>query len=524
MRRGSRASTALLLALHLASCGTRPGRDGVVVMASGADLESANPIVTVHPLARQVQRHVLFVTLVRYDERLQPAPYLAHRWEWGADRRTLRMTLWRGLRWHDGAPTTARDAAFTLDAARDPASGSPRLGDLASLTGVEAPDDSTLLLRFASAQPGVPAVLCELPLAPAHLLRDVPRSRLRAAAFSLRPVGNGPFRFVHRIAGQRWTFERDSTFPMALGGPPTLRRFVVAVVDEAATKMAGLVSGDLDVAGIAPTMAVLARRDPTLRVVTYPVQSSVGIVLNPRHPALGDRRVRRAIALSLQRQRIIDAAAGGLGVAAQGPVPPQNPLSLPDSGSAYAPARADSLLDAAGWPREAGALRARAGLPLSLQLLTVGSGDNAAEQLIQDDLARRGIVLAIRQLELGAFLAATRATPRGFDLLYTGVPGDLSLGHLTSMFDGSLHGGALDYADFHTPRLDALFARARAAPDTASLRVAWHAVQRELAREAPVAWIYHAEGIQGVSRRLSGVVMDLRGELATVARWRTAAP
>lgn len=522
MRRGMRASTALLLALGVGGCGARPARDGVVVMASGADLESANPIVTVHPLARQVQRHVLFVTLARYDSLLEPEPYLARRWDWSDDRRTLRMTLHAGLRWHDGVPTTARDAAFTLDAARDPASGSPRLGDLASLTGVEAPDDTTLLLRFATAQPELPAVLCELPLAPAHLLRDVPRARLRAAPFSLRPVGNGPFRFVERVAGQRWIFERDSAFPAALGGPPALRRFVIAVVDEAATKMAGLVSGELDVAGIAPTMAVLARRDPTLHVVVYPVQSSVGLLFNPLHEALRDSRVRRAISLSLRRERIIEAAAGGLGVPATGPVPAGNPLALPVRDSSYAPARADSLLDAAGWPRETGALRARGGRSLSLQLLTVGSGDNAAEQLIQDDLATRGIVVSIRQLELGAFLAATRTTPRGFDLLYTGVPGDLSLGHLASMYDGALRGGALDYAGFHTPRLDALFAATRAAADTAALREAWHEVQRELAHEAPAAWIYHAQGIQGVSRRISGLTMDLRGELATVARWSTA--
>lgn len=522
MRRGGRASTALLLAWLAAGCGARPARDGVVVMASGADLESANPIVTVHPLARQVQRHVLFVTLARYDSLLEPEPYFARRWEWSGDRRTLRVTLHDGLRWHDGVPTTARDAAFTLDAARDPASGSPRLGDLASLAGVEAPDDTTLVLRFATAQPDIPGVLCELPLAPAHLLASVPRGRLRAAAFSLRPVGNGPFRFVERVAGQRWVFERDSNFPAALGGPPALRRFVVAVVDEAATKMAGLVSGELDVAGIAPTMALLARRDPTLRVVVYPVQSSVGILFNPRHEALRDARVRRAIALAVRRERIIEAAAGGLGVPATGPVPPGHPLAIDVPDSTYAPARADSLLDAAGWPRERGALRRRKGRPLSLELLTVGSGDNAAEQLVQDDLAARGIVLAIRQLELGAFLAATRTTPRGFDLLYTGVPGDLSLGHLASMYDGTLRGGALDYADFHTRALDALFAAARAAADTAALRQAWHGVQHELARETPAAWIYHAQGIQGVSRRISGLRMDLRGELATIARWSTA--
>ena len=490
-------------------------------MASGADLESGNPVITIHPLARQVQRFALFVTLARYDSTLAPVAYFARRWTWSADRRTLTMSLFNGLHWHDGPLTTARDVVFTLDAARDPATGSPRAGDLAQVESVTAPSDTTLVLHFATPQPALPAVLCELPIAPEHLLRDIPRARWRGADFSAAPVGNGPFRFTARSAGQRWIFDRNDAFPAALGGPPSLRRFVVAIVDEPATKMAGLVSGDLDVAGIAPAMASLARRDPTLRVIEYPVLSAVALVFNPHHPALGDPRVRRAISLSIDRPRIIGAAVAGMATPATGPVSPVSPYALPDDAPAMNPARADSLFDASGWRRGPGGARSRNGRELALTLRTVGSGENAAEQLIQADLAARGIVVGIRQLEMGAFLAAARARPATFDMLYTGIPGELSLGNVTAMYDGRLRGGALDYADFHTHALDSLFARTRTATDAAALVVAWHDVQRELAREMPAAWIYHARGVQGVSRRLAGVRMDLRGELATLAAWRT---
>src|SRR5690606_32594153 len=64
----------------LASCAPPPENRGTVVYASGADLESANPLVTVHPMARQVQRYALFVTLARLDSMLEPQPYLARRW------------------------------------------------------------------------------------------------------------------------------------------------------------------------------------------------------------------------------------------------------------------------------------------------------------------------------------------------------------------------------------------------------------------------------------------------------------
>ena len=120
-----------------AACGSVADRRGATVLfASGADLQSINPLLTVHPLARQVQRYVLLTTLARYDSALTPRPYLARRWEWSPDRRRLTFHLETAVRWHDGRPTTARDVVWTLDAARDPATGYPRSNELATLGSV----------------------------------------------------------------------------------------------------------------------------------------------------------------------------------------------------------------------------------------------------------------------------------------------------------------------------------------------------------------------------------------------------
>ena len=507
-----------LLAPLLAACPPAPRAADTVVYASGSDLESANPLVTVHPFARQVQRHALYVTLVRQDSLLRAAPYWAQAWSWSADRSTLTFRLDPSLRWHDGVPSTARDAAFTIDAARDSATGFPRRADLAGIVAVDAPDDTTLVVRFRVAPPDLPPIFAELPIVPRHLLDSVPRGRMRQAAFNDAPVGSGPFRFVERRPGQRWTFERVDEFPAALGGPARVRRFVVAVVDEPTTKFAGLVAGDLDAAGIAPTMASLVARDPTLRVVSYPVLFTNALVFNTSRPPFDDIRVRRGVSLSIDRERAIRAALAGYAIPAGGPVPPDNPLGVP-ARAEHDATRADSLLDAAGWRRGRDGVRAKGGRRFALTLLTVGSGDNAVEQLLQADLAARGIAVEIRQLELGAFLAEARARTKRFDLLVSGIPGDLSLAYLGAMFDSGLAGGPLDYAGWHTPALDAAFAAVRAARDGIALREAWARVQRELAADVPVAWLWHARGVQGVSARIDGIRMDLRGELATLSRW-----
>lgn len=511
------------MATILGACGSPPRARDTVVMASGSDLESANPLVTVHPLSRQVQRHVLLVTLARYDERMEAAPYLARDWDWSDGGRRLTMRLWSGLSWHDGVPTTAADAAFTLQAARDPSTGYPRQADLAGIADVLAPDDSTLVITFDEAQARFPMVLCELPLVPEHILSGVPRSKMREAAFGTAPVGNGPFRFVSRAPGQRWVFERDSTFPTELGGPPSIGRLVVAVVDESTTKFAGLVSGELDVAGIAPIMAELVARDPALRVLTYPVLFSTGIVFNTHRAPFDDARVRRAIGLSIRRDRIVSAAFAGLAEPAAGPVPGASPLAL-DTVAVFDPALADSLLDAAGWRREAGGLRTRDDSVLTFTLITVGSADNPVEQLVQGDMAARGIRMRIRQLELGAFLTLARAGTKDFDALITGIPGDPSLAYLVAMYDSRMAGGALDYAGFHTSALDGLLARAATASGDDERADAWREVQRELLRDAPAVWVFHSRGVQGLSARLGGVTMDLRGELATVTSWSVDGP
>jgi peptide/nickel transport system substrate-binding protein len=297
---------------------------------------------------------------------------------------------------------------------------------------------------------------------------------------------------------------------------------VIAVVDEPTTKFAGLASGDLDFAGIAPGMAVLAARDPTMRVLDYPVLQATGLLFNTHRAPFDDVRVRRAIALSIDRPRLVQAALAGFGRPASGPVAPESPFAL--AGEAARDSRAaDSLLDAAGWRRGDGGTRTRAGKTLSFELLTVGSGDQAVEQLVQADLAERGIKMEIRVVEFGSFLSKARSSPKTFDLLLTGIPGDLSMAYLSAMYDGRLRGSALDYADFHSAQLDSLFAKTREAVTRDAQITAWRDVQSLLAREMPAAWLYHSRGLQGIARRMLDVRMDLRGELASLSRWNVAA-
>jgi peptide/nickel transport system substrate-binding protein len=519
MHRGLRASTLLTaIALAFAACSAPARPPETAVIASGTDLESGNPLVTVHPLSRQIQRHALFVTLVKLDSALQPVPYLARSWSWDTSRRVLTFALLRGLKWHDGQPTTGRDVVFTFNSLRDPKLGAPRAGDVSFVTNVVAPDDSTVRFEFSAPQPSLPIVFAELPLVPAHLLDTVPLPQWRTSAFATNPVGNGPFRFTERVAGRRWRFARNDSFPAVLGGPPKLEQFVVAVVDEPATKFAGLVSGELDMAGIAPSMAGLVAHDPTLRLATPPALFSTILAFNTTRAPFNNADVRRGISLAINRQRLVDAAIAGYATPAGSAIPPGVAVAQPTA-PLYAPAQADSLLDRAGWTRGANGQRSKNGVQLRVRMLTVGSGDMAAEQLIQADLRERGIAVDILVRELATFLSVVRATTKDFDAAYTGVTGDLALGDLVAMFSSNQRGGALDYTGYHTPALDSALDNARTATPGIPAMKAWHVVDSLLLVESPVAFIYHARGVQGLSRKLDGVIMDLRGELTSITQW-----
>ncbi|HEU4648095.1 MAG TPA: ABC transporter substrate-binding protein [Gemmatimonadales bacterium] len=480
----TRALVAAGMAALLAACAPAPSERGATVLfASGADLQSINPLLTVHPLARQVQKYLLLTTLARYDSALQPVPYLARSWRWSDDHRTLTLRLHPGVRWTDGTPTTARDAAWTLDAARAPATGYPRATDLAELTGVEPVDETTLVLHYRTPQARFPDVLTDLAILPAHLLDTVPPERLRSAAWNEMPVGNGPFRFVRHDPQRRWVFARNPDFPGALGGPPRLERFVLAIVDEPVTKLAALVSGELDFAGIQPSHAAYVRRDPHLTVLDYPLLFTYGIVLNTRRPPFDRLEARRAVNAALDRREIIEAYVWGYGTPATGPVPPGVPGALStESAGAQAVERAGASA-APGRPESAPRTR--------VELLTVGSGEGALEQLVQARLRRVGFDVIIRQLELSAFLARVYGPTHDFDAAVLGVPGDLGLGYLQPL---------------------AALAGMTAPKDPG-------AAQRFFADSVPVAFLYHARGVQGMNRRVHGVTIDLRGELVTVHDW-----
>src|SRR3989441_10817400 len=138
--------------------------------------------------------------------------------------------------------------------------------------------------------------------------------------------------------------------------------------------------------------------------------------------------VRRAVALALDRQEIVDGYLYGFGAVADGPVPSHVPGYVP---LRPLPTNPDS------------ARRLLGGRRLAFELLTVGSGEAPLEQMIQARLARVGVQVSIRQLELSAFLDRVNARRRDFDAAVVGTSGDPGLSYLAPLAElAGLHAPA----------------------------------------------------------------------------------
>lgn len=533
MRAATPARLILLAALWAAGCvggdvrEEQPRAGGTAVIVATAPLDAFNPLVTGSAYTQDVNRHLLFMPLVRYDDRLGLEPWLAASWVMEGDTATV-FRLRSDVRWSDGVPASAYDAAFTFRRALDPETGYPNAGYFEGWTGVEVLDSLTLRVTFeAHLEPlaGVPL----LPILPAHVLDTVPVTGMRSAAFNSQPVSSGPFRLGEARTGDRWTFEANPDFPADLGGPPLLARLVWRVVPEAQAQVTELVTGNAHVAMEPPAARFdsLAER-PDLRGVERASFRYGFIGWNGRRQPLGDPELRRALSRAIHRSEILQVARGGHGELALGPVPPQHwAFARELEPLAFDPEAAQEALDALGFRhRDDDQVRESVdGGDLEIQMLLPAGSDATRDlaQMIQADLADVGVRLRLRPLDFSALVQTITAPERDFDAVLLALDADVRL-DLASLFHSRALTGPFQIAGYANPRLDSLLDAVETETDRDQARDLWASIQATLVRDQPWTFLYYYPDLILVRESLRGVDMDLRGALRSAPAWWLSAP
>lgn len=340
----------------------------------------------------------LFAGLVELDDKFQPHPYLAKSWTVSEDGRTYTFRLVEGAVFHDGKPITSGDVAFSLKVVKENHPFGPAM--FGSVERVETPDAQTVVIRLSKPHPALLTAMSPLllPIIPEHVYGT---QAIQSHPANSAPVGSGPFRFVELKQGEHLILERNDKYFRP--GLPYLDRIVFRFIKDPTTATLGIERGEIDYLPFAPVrVRDIARLEGNSKVkVTRRGYEALGptnyLEFNHRVAPLDDKRVRQAIAYSIDRDFIVKSLQVGLSKRLDGPFHHSSPF-FDDSALKKYPLdleRANALLDEAGHKRGADGMR----FSLTLDWLPDVHPDSqgTVAQYLRTQFKKVGIDIQLRQ-------------------------------------------------------------------------------------------------------------------------------
>jgi peptide/nickel transport system substrate-binding protein len=531
----------LCLLAVLAGCASPGGRStaaretGTIRFDLAADPANLNPLF-LHQDSASVEQQLArlaFLPFIDLDARGRMVPELLDRIPTAAnggvsaDGRTIVYHLRPGVRWSDGTPVSAGDVLFTLEQIMNPSNPVPSREGYDLIDKARALDTHTV--QFHLRRAWAPAVTTFFSygfrpqfVLPAHVLRS--QAPLAQAPFNAAPsVGDGPYTFVSWHRGESLRYKPNALY---WRGAPHNSGLDIRVITDPQTNLILLKSGELDWNLIAPLQRANLANAPGMLFVDVPTAVVAGAVLNLKHPPLDDVRVRRAIAMSVDREGISRRITLGHYPVTDELQPRYSwayDPSVKEPG--YDPRGADALLDAAGWKRVNGGMRAKNGKSMSLvyvQFPESATGVRVATA-IQAELRERGIGVEIKSISNAQlFLPGSRGgtlASGDFDMAY--VP--FTMG--SDPDDSSILscGGASNYMRYCNARVDALERRALASTSQDERKALYAQIERQAASDVPILYLFDAQYIYAYRSSLQGFSPNAFLPTWNAAQWRLSA-
>jgi len=240
-----------LLALTLLACGPfqRSGQpsDGVVIRALTSEPSGLDPHGPPGS-GQNVLLPYLFDTLVFRDVDNTYKPFLAESWEVAPDGKTITFQLREGVTFHDGTPMDAQTVVFTFERFKEKGAKNPLAGGIMDIASIEAVDSHTV--RFHFDQPS--AIFFGTLSMPYAGILSPTAVKEAGDAFAQKPVGTGPFKLDQWEPGVSITLVRNPDYqwgpPVVQNqGPPHIEKATFKVIPDAATQLAALQAGEVDV-------------------------------------------------------------------------------------------------------------------------------------------------------------------------------------------------------------------------------------------------------------------------------------
>ena len=518
------AAIGLLVASAAPGLSRAQSAGGTVVIASTQVPRHFNGAVQ-SGVATAIPGAQIFASPLRYDDNWNPKPYLAESWEVAPDGRSITLKFVKNAVFHDGHPVTSEDVAFSIMAIK---ANHPFQTMLAAVDKVETPDPYTAVIRLSHPHPALLLAMSPalMPILPKHIYGD--GQDLKTHPANLKPIGSGPFKLTDYKQGEYYTLEKFDRFFIA--ARPKLDKIVVRLVSDQNAAIISLERGDVNILPFVTGVRDIDRlqKVPNLTVTNKGfagIGSLSWLAFNTKKKPLDDVRVRQAIAYAANRDFIINKLMGGKATPATGPIAPGSPLEEKAVESyKYDLAKAQALLDAAGYPKPADGSR------FSLTIDYIPGADeqqrNIAEYL-RSQLKRAGINLEVRAAS-DFPTWAQRVSNYDFDLTMDQVFnwGDPVIGVDRTYLSSNIRKGIIwsNTQQYSNPKVDEILAAAATETSPEKRQALYFEFQKIVVADVPIYFINATPFYNAFDKGLANLPTTIWGLMSPLDEMYWATP
>jgi len=430
-----------------------------------------------------------------------------------------------GVRFHDGYPLTARDVKFTYEAIMDPKNISPRISDYEPVKTVQVLDPLTVKITYKRLYSPALATW-GMGILPEHLLN---RKALRAEAirrgenpgtFSIRksnfnrhPVGSGPFRFKEWKSDQFISLTRFNEY---WEGPPNYQRYYFRIIPDLLTQEMEFYAGTVDSYNVQPHQVARLKSDPRYQSFSGTSFGYTYIGYNMRRKPFDDPRVRRALGMAIDVNKIIRYVLYGQGERITGPFAKQTDYYDHDiKPLPYDPAGALKLLAEAGWRKGKNGWLEKDGKRLQFTLITNSGNDlrKAILAIAQNAWKQIGIDVRTDILEWSVFIQ-NRVDKHDFDALILGWQMGIEPDLYQIWHSSQTHPYQLNFVGFKNKEADKLIIKIRQEYDHKKQVAYCHKLHEIIAREQPYTFLYVSKWTAVLDKRIVIKEVDKNGKIS----------
>ena len=339
--------------------------------------------------------------------------------------------LRKGVRFHDGEPFTAKDVKFTYESIVNPRNLSPRVPDFEPVKEITVPDDHTVRIVYKRLYS--PAIgTWGIGMLPEHLLnrealerqalqkgKDPAAFTMRNSDFNRNPVGCGPFVFKEWKSDQYITLNRYEDY---WEGAPNYTLYTYRVIPDLLTQEMEFYAGTVDSYGVEPHQVARLSKDPRFQSFSALSFGYSFIGYNLRKAPFDDVRIRKALGMAIDTEKIIKYVLYNQGERITGPFPKQTDFYNHDAPILpYDPEGALKLLSEAGWERDGQGRLLKDGKQMRFSIITNNGNETrkAISIIAQDAWKQLGIDVRADYLEWAVFINE-RVDKGDFDALVLG--------------------------------------------------------------------------------------------------------